>query len=146
HPCPLIAKVVTVTAAGVCCAEAAGIAKSGSMAARRSRRIVPSIDIRAGASESLPREPGLVLPAVVVEVLARLDPLPPLAVRAVPLDGLGEAFLERPLALPAEPAQLRVVQRVAAVVTRPVVDVPDERRIGAGQLEDPFRHVEVLAL
>ena len=57
-----------------------------------------------------------VLTAVVVQVLAGLDRLPPGPVRPVPLDRLREALLERLPRLPAQRAELRRVERVAAVV------------------------------
>src|SRR5581483_10113755 len=88
---------------------------------------------------------GVLLP-VVLAVLAGLDRLPPRAVVAIPLDGLGQAVVERAPRRPAERPQLGVVQRVAAVVTRAGVDVADEARVGAGQLEDPLRDREVLVL
>ena len=47
---------------------------------------------------------------------------------------------------PAEPAQLRRVDGVAAVVARPVLDVPDDVRARPGQVEDALHDVHVLAL
>src|ERR687891_806874 len=87
-----------------------------------------------------------VLALVVVEVLARLDLLPPGAVVAVPGDGLDERLRELAARLPAERPQARGVDRVAAVVTGPVLDVPDERRAHTGQLDDAPHDVEVLQL
>src|SRR5206468_12893814 len=92
------------------------------------------------------REPRRVLRVVVAPVLARLDRLPPGAVVAVPLDGLREAFLEAPLGLPAELAQLRGVERVAAIVPGAILDVADQRGVGARELEDALGDVQVLAL
>src|SRR5437899_9166120 len=75
----------------------------------------------SAATETL-SEPSGVLRVVVAAVLARLDRLPPLAVRPIPLDGLLEpARIERVGRRPAEAAQLGRVDRVAAVVARPVL-------------------------
>src|SRR4051794_24536147 len=92
-------------------------------------------------------EPVGVLLGVVLAVLTGLDRLPPLAVLAVPLDRLREARrVERVLRRPAERPQLRRVDRVAAVVAGAVRHRPDEIRRGAGEVEDPRHHLEVLAL
>ena len=47
---------------------------------------------------------------------------------------------------PAERPQLRVVDRVAAIVARPVLDVADQGRVGAGQLEDAVGDLDVLVV
>src|SRR5688500_20351156 len=84
-----------------------------------------------------------VLLLVVAAVVARFDRRPPGAVLPVPVDRRAEAGLaERVLRRPAERPQLRVVERVAAVGACAVLDVAAERRVGAGQLEDPVRHLE----
>ena len=101
----------------------------------------------AKAVSSLSAESLGVLPLVVRAVVAGLDRLPPVAVRAVPLDRLGEArAVERVPRHPAERAQLRRVDRVAAVVAGAVGDVADEVGRRAGQVEDPPHDVHVLAL
>src|SRR5206468_2775226 len=87
-----------------------------------------------------------VLPAVVPQELAGLDRLPPVPVVAVPRDGLRQPVREVSLRRPPEPAQLRRVDRVAAVVTRTIGDVADERLVGPGQLEDPRGQLPVLDL
>ena len=87
-----------------------------------------------------------VLLLVVRAELAGLDRLPPGAVVPVPGDRPLEAVGQLLLRLPAERAQLRRVERVPPVVPRTVLDVADEPRIGAGQLDDPADELEVLAL
>src|SRR5918996_3683265 len=87
-----------------------------------------------------------VLALVVVEVLARLDPLPPGTVVAVPGDGLDERLGELAPRLPAQCPQARGVDRVATIVTGPVLDVPDEGWAHTGQLDDAPHDVEVLQL
>ena len=69
-----------------------------------------------------------------------------LAVGEVPGDRLGDALLERLLRLPAERAQLGRVERVAAVVAGAVLDVADQRLVGARQPEDVADDLDVLAL
>ncbi len=71
------------------------------------------------APPPLGAEPRRVLLRVVRAVVARLDRLPPVAVVAIPRDRLLEAAgVERVPRRPAEPAELRRVDGVAAVVTR----------------------------
>ena len=66
---------------------------------------------------------------------------------AIPRDGGGEPVLERHLGPPAEPAQLRRVERVAAIVPGPIRDRLDERRRAArASVEDPMREIDVRAL
>src|SRR3990170_6847272 len=101
--------------------------------------------IRPRGADSSAKPVG-VLAAVVGEVLARLDRLPPVAAGAVPLDRLGETVLEAPLRPPAERAPPRRVEGVAAVVTGPIGHVADEPRVGARQLEDAARDLDVLEL
>src|SRR5207302_2524501 len=86
---------------------------------------------QAGA-EGLLGEPRRVLLLVVrAEPPGALDRLPPVAVVAVPVDRRADALLPLPARLPAERSQLRRVERVAAVVSRAVLDVPDQRRVDA---------------
>src|SRR6201989_1180312 len=74
--------------------------------------------VRPGGVARRSGEPGGVLLLVVPLVGAGLDRLPPFAVLAVPLDGLLQpAAVERVPGLPAEAAQLRRVDGVAAIVT-----------------------------
>src|SRR6185369_7784094 len=81
-------------------------------------------------------EPVAVHAGVVVAVGAALDGLPPVLVCAIPGDGRGETVLERPARRPARRAQLRRVERIAAVVARPVGHVPDELLAAAGRAQD----------
>src|SRR5581483_8322347 len=93
------------------------------------------------------REPRGVLALVVLAILAGLDRLPPVAAGAVPVDRLRQAGLaERVPRRPSDRAQLGVVERVAAVVTGAVLDVADQARVGARQLDDPVRDLDVLEL
>ena len=87
-----------------------------------------------------------VLAPVVGEVLAGLERLPPCRGWRGTTRPSRRARLEVLLGPPAERVQLRRVERVAAVVARPVLDVADELVVGAGQLEDAPRDVEVLEL
>src|SRR6185503_1319257 len=97
--------------------------------------------------ERLGPKPLGVLLLVVAAVLAGPDRLPPGAVRRVPLDRLGQPALAEGVARrPAERAQLPVVERVTAVVSRAILDVADQRRVGPRQLEDPVGHLEVLVV
>src|SRR5437899_160135 len=142
QPGPLIAKVVTGTVAGTVCADAP--ATKASVTRRKAER-------RRGMGKPRPRLADLaeavrVLLPVVLGKLAGLDRLPPASVRAVPLDRLRQAFLERAPSPPAEPLELRGVERIAAVMAEPVVDVADEGWVGPGQLDDQPGDVQVLAL
>src|SRR4051812_14479841 len=69
---------------------------------------------------------------------ALLERLPPAAVCAVPLDGVGQALLEGHLwAVPELAADLRDVHGVAKVVAEPVGDLLDAVPRGAGRLQQP---------
>src|SRR5262249_35920882 len=61
-----------------------------------------------------------VLTLVVRPELARLDGSPPCVVASIPLDGRGQRRLEGVSWLPAERVSLAAVERIAAVVARPV--------------------------
>ena len=52
---------------------------------------------------------------------------PPGLVGPVPVDGLGQARLERPRRRPAKRGQLRAIHRVASVVAGPILHGPDQR-------------------
>ena len=67
--------------------------------------------------------------------MADLQRFPPPAVGRVPLDGLGEGFVERSLPAPSERGDLRDVDGVAAVVSEAVGDVLDEVFAPPGQRE-----------
>src|SRR4051794_25173701 len=84
-----------------------------SSAARGSRRAASAGELAA------------VLALVVLAILAGADRLPPPGVVAVPVDRLLEALGEAPRRLPAELADLRARERVAAVVPGPVGHVLD---------------------
>src|SRR5262249_54609891 len=88
-----------------------------------------------------------VLPLVeLAEPGGALDGLPPLAVVAVPVDRRPDPVLPAASRRPAERTELRGVQRVAAVVARTVLDVTDERAVGAEMLEHEVRQLDVLVL
>ena len=94
------------------------------------------------ARRSVTAEPRGVLLVVVAAVVARLDRLPPVAVLAVPVDRrLEAAAVERVLRRPAERAQLRRVDGVAAVVAgavrRRAAPGRGSRRSGRGCGERP---------
>src|SRR5947207_7449101 len=98
------------------------------------------LDVRAA------REPRAVLALVVLAELARLDRLPPGAVVAVPVDRALHALVEADPRRPAEAAHARRVEGITPVVPGPVVDAPQQRPVGPGQLEDRLRDLDVLAL
>ena len=56
------------------------------------------------------------------------------------------ALAERVLGRPAERPQLGVVDRVAAIVARAILDVADQAGVGAGQLEDAVGDLDVLVV
>ena len=124
------------------CPEAVTYLEPGGAARARPARA----DAAPQARRALLAEPLGVLLLVVRAVVAGLDRLPPVAVVAVPGDRLGQAVRERARRRPAERPELRGVQRVAAIVPGAVLDVTDERLVGAGQLEDRPRQVAVLDL
>src|SRR5262245_48493871 len=96
-----------------------------------------------GSAGRLGLKPLRVLLLVVAPVLAGLDGLPPQAVVAVPLDRLSQpALAEGMPPRPPERAELRVVDRVPAIVAGSIVHVPDQRGVGPRELEDPVRHLE----
>src|SRR6266536_2929616 len=82
----------------------------------RSLRMPLLSESTRGPKSTLPRELAPVLALVVLAVLARSDRGPPPLVVAVPLDGLLEALREAAARLPAQLADLRGRQGVAAVV------------------------------
>ena len=113
----------------------------------RSTRRAPSAWATSDEATTNLAEPVGVLAAVVLAVLARLERLPPVA----PLRGTTRRSSARPSSNERSGSQPRArsfeeSSAVAPVVARAVVDVADERRVGAGQLEDPLRDLEVLAL
>src|SRR5262245_20732128 len=143
QPPPERTKTVDVGGAAVTgAAQAATAARAARTTRRTSRRI------RAGVGLSRLRLKALrVLLLVVAAVLAGLDGLPPGAVREISFHGLAQAALaERVPRRPPEAAELRVVERVAPVVARAVLDVADERQVGPGELEDPVGDLEVLVV
>src|SRR4051812_28333844 len=72
----------------------------------------------------------------VQQLRALLERLPPVTVCPVPLDGVGQALLERNLRLVAElAADLGDVDGIALVVAEPVGDLLDAVPPGAGGLE-----------
>src|SRR6187455_2183718 len=74
------------------------------------------------------------------------DRAPPPLVLPVPGDRLGQALLEVVLRAPAEPLQLRGVERVAAIVAGPIADRLDQRRGPSDEIEQPVGEVDVLHL
>src|SRR5262249_16251970 len=103
--------------------------------------------IRCSRSDASSLEPVGVLLLVIRAIRARLDGLPPAPVGRVPVDhGRQAALAEGVLRHPPESAELAVVHGVAAIVASTVLDVADQCRIGAGQLEDPVRHLDVLVI
>src|SRR3954469_16814338 len=83
-----------------------------------------------GRCPSRPRPAPVVGRQVIGVVRAGLDGAPPRLVPAVPLDGLAEAVPEPDRRRPAEAAQLRTVDRVAAVMSGTVGDVVDQLLVG----------------
>src|SRR5439155_4767662 len=65
---------------------------------------------------------------------------------AIPVDGRADAFLPLATRLPAECTDLASVQGVAAVVSRAVCHVADERGVRSQVLDDEARQLDVLAL
>ena len=91
---------------------------------------------RSAAELGGPSQALAVLAAVVLAVLVRLEPLPPVTPIAVPGDGVRKPALEAPLGPPAKLRELRRVQGVAPVMAGAVIDMPEQRPVGARQLED----------
>ena len=112
---------------------------------RGSRRRLPMARCGALAQADAGRSPPAVLPLVEGAVGGALlrDGPPPGLVAHVPVDGRGEAVVEGGLRFPAQRAQLRGVERVAAVVARAVRDRGDERRRPVEGAQDAVRQVEV---
>src|SRR5207237_5439981 len=67
---------------------------------------------------------------------ADLEWLPPPAIGAVPLDRLGQGFVERTLPGPAQRGDLGDVDGVATVVAEAVGDVLDEVLVTSDQTEE----------
>src|SRR6266446_6061538 len=88
----------------------------------------------------------LVLPAVPVAELSGLQRPPPGLVLAIPRHGRLQRLAERMLGRPAELSHLLRVERVAAVVARPVLHGPDQRLRLAGQAQDIAGEDDVLDL
>src|SRR5206468_9231807 len=86
------------------------------------------------ASSGEPR--GVLSLVELAETVGALDRLPPVAIVAVPVDRRPDAVLPLSPRCPAERAQLRRVERVAAVVPGPVLDVSDQRRVGVEMIHD----------
>src|SRR5262249_51182791 len=78
--------------------------------------------------------------------VALLDGAPPLLVVSIPPDRLGQPLLEGRRRLEAEPGELRRVERVAAIVPRPVVHETQQGLRLAELREDAPRDRDVLAL
>src|ERR1035437_2299019 len=72
-------------------------------------------------------QPSPVLPLVVVLPLPSLDAPPPILVLEIPVHGGRQARLEGHLVRPAKGGELGAVHGIAAVVARPILDLPDER-------------------
>src|SRR5688572_13677256 len=87
-----------------------------------------------------------VLPVVIRAELARLQGLPPLRMRAVPLDGrrqrLGESVARRD----AETSDLRTIEGVPSIVTGTILHRRDQRVRLAGEAQDLPRQHDVLDL
>src|SRR5262245_24539673 len=87
-----------------------------------------------------------ILPLIPGAELARLQRTPPRLVLAIPAHGRLERGRERMPRRPAEPADLRRIHRVPAIVAGSIGHGPDERRGLAGEAEDLMREHDVLDL
>src|SRR5215207_1360009 len=74
--------------------------------------------------------------------IALLDRPPPPLVLAIPRDRFCQTLVKRHLGLPAQGAELAGVERVAAIMSLPVLDGRDERCWFAHELQDAMRQIE----
>src|SRR2546426_8179011 len=124
------------------------IGRSASAGSRAIHRVSPSRSNESITAQRAPsfhvtgivRSPRVsavsVLLLVIRAELAGFERTPPGLVLTVPGHGRGQGFAERVARRPAEPAHLRGIERVAPVVSGPVLHGTDQRLGFAGQAED----------